>query len=105
MVKIDRNEFESLVRKGEEKFSYRVEPTFMAKFQLFLTGKITKGVEIFGIGPLELRAFGFLYEYGRQINLALRNNYRVFIKKEGTYFGKGTWNLEFTKRAEQPVLQ
>ena len=55
-------------------------------------------IEIFGIGPNEIRALGFLFEYNKEINYAIRNNYKVFVRKEGKYFGQGEWVLEFVKK-------
>jgi hypothetical protein len=101
MIQIDKNEFENIINKGEERFSYKIEPNNISKVQLYLTGKITKGIEIFGIRPLELRALAFLFEYRKEINFAIENHYRVFIKKDGKYFGNGTWVLEFVKNRDK----
>ena len=98
MIKIDKVEMENLIRDDTEKFSYQIEPNAITKLQLILTGKITKGIEIFGIGPNEIRALGFLFEYNKEINYAIRNNYKVFVRKEGKYFGQGEWVLEFVKK-------
>ena len=97
MIKIDEYELEKLIRKGEDKFSYEIEPNIISRIQLYLTGRITKGVELFGIGPNEIRALGLLVEYSRAINYAIKNQYKVYVKKEGNYFGQGTWSLEFIK--------
>ena len=59
MIKIDKVEMENLIRDDTEIFSYQIEPNVITKLQLILTGKITKGIEIFGIGPNEIRALGF----------------------------------------------
>ena len=98
MIKIDNEEMENLIRDGAEKFSYQIEPNVITKLQLFLTGKISKGIEIFGIGPTEINALGNLFEYNKEINYAIRKNYRVFVRKEGKYFGQGEWILEFVKK-------
>ena len=98
MIKIDKYEVEILIKKGVVDFKYQIEPNIISKLQLYLTGKIRKGIEIFGIGPNELRALGFLFEYNDVINYAVQNQYRVFVKKEGNYFGNGYWNLEFIKK-------
>ncbi|HKI77681.1 MAG TPA: hypothetical protein VKA26_03990 [Ignavibacteriaceae bacterium] len=97
MIQIDKYEFENAISNGEENFSYKIEPNNISKFQLYLTGKITKGIELFGIRPLELRAFALLFEYKNEINFAIENHYRVFVKKEGKYFGQRFWNLKFVK--------
>ncbi len=97
MIQIDDEEMINLIRNGEEKFSYQIEPNIISKLQLFLTCQITKGIEVFGIGPNEIRALGFLFEYNKEINYAIRNHYRVFVKKEGSYFSHGNWILEFIK--------
>ncbi len=98
MSQIDKYELEKLIRDGEKTFSYRIEPNVISKIQLYFTGRVTKGIELFGIRPLELRALGFLFKYKNEINLAINNSYRVFVKKEGKYFGQGSWNLEFVKK-------
>ena len=98
MIKIDEYEMENLIRNGEEKFSYEIEPNIISKIQLYLTGRVIKGIELFGIGPNEIRALGFLVEYGKEINYAIQNHYKVFVRKEGKFFGKGFWNLEFMKK-------
>ena len=98
MNQIDKEELENFIRNGKERFSYQIEPILIAKIQLFLTGKITKGIELFGIRPVEIRAFGFLIDYSKEINYAIENHYRVFVKKEGKYFSKGNWLLKFIKK-------
>ena len=101
MIRINPTEFESMINSGEGEFKYRIEPNIISQLQLYLTGNITEGVEVFGIGPNELRAFGFLIEYGKEINFAIRNNYRVFVSKEGKYFGRGGWYLAFINKVER----
>ncbi len=85
------------VYQGEQEFKFLVDLNILAKFQLYLTGQALKGVEIFGIGPQEIKGFGFLIEFSEIINTAVRNEYRVFVKKDGPYFGKGNWHMEFRK--------
>ncbi len=86
-----------LIFNATEKFSYEIEPNIISKLQLYLTGKVKRGIEIFGIGPQEVRAVGFLIEYAKAINYAIQNQYRVFLRKEGNYFERGSWILEFVK--------
>lgn len=97
MIQIDNYELENLIRNGEQEISYEIEPNIISKIQLYLSGNITKGIEVFGVGAIELRALGFMVEYGKEINYAISKDYRVLVKKEGEYFGKGRWNLEFRK--------
>lgn len=97
MLQIDEYELENLIRDGEEEFSYKIEPNIISKIQLYLSGNRTKGIEIFRIGLIEIRALGFLVEYGKEINYAIQNHYKVYVRKDGEYFGKGIWNLEFVK--------
>lgn len=99
MIIFKEGEAIDLIHQGEQEFKYRIEPNITTKLQLFLTGKITKGVELFGIGGNELRAFGFLVEYHKVINNAVNNHYRIFVIKEGIYFGKGNWILKFIKKS------
>lgn len=91
---------EILVGKGDEEFRFTVKPNIFNKFQLFLTGKMTKGVEIIGVGPLSMRAYYSLLDYGNLVGTALAKGYRVFLIKDGKILGKGDWYLEFIKRKE-----
>ncbi len=86
------------ITHGEDEFKIPIEIYFLAKIQLYLTGRITKGVEIFGISGLEMRALMFLVEYMELINYAKSNQYRVFVFKEGSYFGNGNWYLRFVSK-------
>ena len=88
----------SLIYRNEEEFRFPVELNILVKIQLSFTGKILKGVELFGIGANELKGLGFMFKFREVINKALSQNYRVFVKKEGSYFGKGIWYLEFFKK-------
>jgi hypothetical protein len=98
MQQVDQNELQNLINNETEKFQYEIDPNIISRFQLMLTGKITKGIEVFGIGPMEIiRGLGFMHEYTQEINYAVQNNYRVFVIKHGSYFGSGVWNLEFRK--------
>ncbi|MCF8240133.1 MAG: hypothetical protein K9J16_02010 [Melioribacteraceae bacterium] len=87
---------ESLVMRGEEDFRLRiVNPNIINKIQLYLTGRVTKGVQIIGVGPFAMRAYYSLAEYSRLVGKALENKYMVYIKKDGKVFQKGEWYLEF----------
>ena len=98
MIRVNKDDVISLIFQEEPEFKFRVDLNIITKFQLYLTGQIIKGVEIFGIGLQEIRGFAFLYEFHEEINKAKDNNYRIFIKKDGNYFGKGIWYLEFYKQ-------
>ena len=95
MVIVNRSDALALINRGEQDFKFPVELFFFTKIQLYLTAKATKGIELFGIGPQEIRALGFLVEYHDLINNAVDNCYRVFVVKDGTYFGSSDWYLEF----------
>lgn len=85
------------ITSGRDEFKIPIEIYFLAKVQLYLTFRITQGVEIFGISGLEMRALMFLVEYMEVINYAKSNKYRVFVFKEGSYFGEGNWYLRFVR--------
>lgn len=86
---------ESLASKGDEEFRIEVEPNIFNKFQLYLTGEISKGVEIIGNGPMAMRAYYSLLDYSQLVGIALRTGYRIYIKKEGKIFKEGDWFIEF----------
>ena len=98
MFRITETDAVNLISQNAKSFRIQIELDSFNKFQLYMTGKITKGVELFGIGAVELiRGANFLFDYQEIINLAINNHYRVFVIKEGTYFSKGNWYLEFKK--------
>ncbi len=43
---------ENTIKVGDEEIRIMVHPNFINKFSLDLTGKINKGVEIFGVGQM-----------------------------------------------------
>jgi hypothetical protein len=97
MIIINRDDALSLIFEGEENFSFPIELFFFTKIQLYLSGNVKKGIEIFGIGPQEIRGAGFMVEFHDLINNAVSNEYRVFVSKDGSYFGSGNWSLNFRK--------
>jgi len=98
MFRITETDAVNLISQNAKSFRIQIKLDSFNKFQLFMTGKITKGVELFGIGAVELiRGANFLFDYQEIINLAINNHYRVFVIKEGSYFGNGNWYLEFQK--------
>lgn len=97
MVIISKNIALSTIAESEINFKYPIQLFFFTKFQLYLSGNITKGIEVFGVGPQEIRGLGFLMEYHELVNNAVKNSYRVFVVKDGAYFGNGNWYLEFVK--------
>ena len=102
MFKVTEVDAVNLMSQNAKNFRIQIELDSFNKFQLYMTGKITKGVELFGIGPNEhIRGANFLFDYREIINYAIENHYRVFVIKEGSYFGNGNWYLEFSK-AYQP---
>ena len=99
MLRINIDDALNSMHQGEREFKFIVEPNMIDKARMLLTGKVHKGVELFGIGPVEIiRALGFLMRYSKEINTAVSLQYRVFLKKEGKYFGSGNWYLEFFKK-------
>ena len=98
MFRITEADAFNLISQDAKSFKLQIEIDSFNKLQLYMTGKITKGVELFGIGPVEhIRGANFLFDYQQIINHAINNQYRVFVIKEGTYFSKGNWYLEFKK--------
>ena len=97
MIIFKRDDVLALISRGEQKFRIPIEPDIITKVQLLLTGKAIDGVELFGIGPQEIRGLGFMVEFHELINNAVHNKYRVFVYKDGSYFGGGNWYLEFRK--------
>jgi hypothetical protein len=96
MTILNYEDAESLIVRGNEEFRLNINPSVINKFQLYLTaGKITKGVEIVGVGPASMRAYYSLLEYSQLVGLALEKNYRVYIVKDGELFQKGDWYLVF----------
>lgn len=86
---------ENTIMIGDEEIRITLKPNFVTKFSLYLTGRINKGVELFGVGPMALRSYWSLWKYANLVSLALGNGYRVFIKKDGYMFEKGEWYIEF----------
>ncbi|MBU0475562.1 MAG: hypothetical protein KKF62_15545 [Bacteroidetes bacterium] len=101
MNRINQVDALTYIQQGESEFKFNIELSTFTKLQLYLTGQILKGVELFGIGPQEIiRGVGFMFDFHEIINTAVSNEYRVFIIKEGKYFGNGNWYLVFTKEPE-----
>ncbi len=42
----------NLISQDALNFRIQIEPNIISKVQLYMTGKITKVVEVFGIGPV-----------------------------------------------------
>ena len=87
------------IRQEEREFKFLVDLNILTKCQLYLSGHVLKGIEIYGIGPQEIKGFGFMIQYHEIINAAVSQEYRVFVKKEGSYLGNGHWYLEFIKKS------
>ncbi len=43
---------ENTIKVGDEEIRIMVQPNFINKLSLYLTGRINKGVEIFGVGQM-----------------------------------------------------
>lgn len=98
MFRITETDVVNLISQGAKSIKLQIELDFFNRLQLYLSGRITRGVELFGIGPIEhIRGAKFLFDYREIINYAIQNYYRVFVIKEGSYFGNGIWYLEFQK--------
>jgi hypothetical protein len=99
MFRITETDVVNLISQGAKNIKLQIEIDFFNRLQLYLSGRITRGVELFGIGPIEhIRGANFLFDYREIINYAIENNYRVFVIKEGSYFGNGFWYLEFQNK-------
>ena len=92
---LHKEEVEQILNKGIEDVRIIVQPNFLNKFSLYLTGVVNKGVEIIGAGPMSMRAYYSLLDYARLVGLGLEKGYRVFITKDGKMFAKGEWHIEF----------
>ena len=102
MFKITETDAVNLISQNAKSFRIQIELDTFNKLQLYMTGRITRGVELFGIGPIEhIRGANFLFDYREIINYAKQNHYRVFVIKEGSYFGNGNWYLEFQKKLNE----
>jgi hypothetical protein len=99
MFRITETDVVNLISQDAKSIKLLIKLDLFNKLQLYMTGRITRGVELFGIGPLEIiRGAKFLFDYREIINYAIENHYRVFVIKEGSYFGNGNWYLEFKKK-------
>ena len=99
MFRISENDAVNLISQDAKSFRIQIDLDSFNKLQPYMTGRITKGVELFGIGILEqIRGANFMFDYREIINYAINNHYRVFVIKEGAYLGNGNWFLEFKKK-------
>jgi hypothetical protein len=89
-----------LINRKESYITIPVEINPLNKIRLYLTGKADVGVEIFGIGGLEARNL-FLVEYMTTINKAISKGYHVYAFRDGEYFSKGKWYLEFDREQSE----
>ncbi len=71
MVIGNRTDALFLINEAEKNFTFPIELFFFTKIQLYLSGNIKKGIEIFGIGPQEIRGAGFMVEFHDLINNAI----------------------------------
>ena len=86
---------ESILLEGKEEFRIIVFPNYINKFQLYLTGRVTKGVQVFGKGPMSMRGYYSLLDYAKLVGYALDNRYDVFLRKDKPYFSNSDWYIEF----------
>jgi hypothetical protein len=92
---INYEDAESLIKNGNEEFRLNINPGIFSRIQLYLTGKVTKGVQIFGVGPFAMKHYLSLLEYSRLVGKASEKGYKVYIIKDGSLFNKGDWYIEF----------
>ena len=88
---------ESLAR-GENYLRHPIKLKLLQEIKLFLTGDSSTGIELFGMGPMEIVRGVNLSRYRDIINFAISNDYRVFVLKEGQLFKNANWFLEFAKQ-------
>ena len=94
MFRITEADAFNLISQDAKNFRIQIELDYFNKLHLYMSGRITKGVELFGISPFEqIRGANFLFDYREIINYAIQNHYRVFVIKEGSYFSNGNWYL------------
>jgi len=91
----NQHDAENFLQKGDEDFRLIVYPNIINKFSFFLTGRATKGQEIFGVGPMAMRSYWSLYKYAGMVGFALEKGFHVFIRKDGEIFQDGDWFIEF----------
>jgi len=74
MFKVTETDAVNLISQNAKNFRIQIELDSFNKLQLYMTGRITKGVELFGIGPVErIRSANFLFDYREIINYAIEN--------------------------------
>lgn len=59
----NKNEAKNIILKCKQEFGMVVHPNFINKFSLYLTGRVQKGVEIIGVGPMAMRAYWSMLDY------------------------------------------
>lgn len=52
MFTITESDVVNLISQDAKKIKLLIELDFFNRLQLYMTGRITRGVELFGIGPL-----------------------------------------------------
>ena len=92
---------QNFILNNNADFRIVVYPNILNKFSLYLTGKITAGVEIIGFGPMSMRAYWSLLKYVGLVGSAIEKNYHVFIREDGSILKEGSWYLEFRKQITQ----
>jgi hypothetical protein len=68
------------------------------KIQLLFAGNAKKGIELYGMGPIELVRGFYLFGYREYINLALSKDYRVLILRDMDSYFSAEWYLVFEKK-------
>ena len=86
---VHKDEVEPVLAKRSENVRLLVQPNLINKFSLLLAGAAGKGVQIFGKGPMALRAYYSLLDFAQLTGVAIDLNFNVFIVKEGTMFSNG----------------
>ena len=92
---LHKEDLVQIITEHSEEVRLAIQPNFINKFSLCLAGATRKGVEIFGSGPMAMRAYYSLFDYARFVGYGLAKGYRVFVIKEGKMCSEGEWYLEF----------
>jgi hypothetical protein len=98
MIVFNKMNVEKLFMQEEKEIKFEIDLNALTKLQLYLTGNTLKGVELFRIGPIEAKRFGFMVDFGELINSAIETNYKVFVFKEGGYLKRGNWYLKLINK-------
>jgi hypothetical protein len=94
MFAFNRYDVQNLIDNGEQEIDYKIQPDILTRFQLYFTGNALKGIELFNIGPVEMKGLAFMHPYKDLIIFAKDQGYKVFFFKEKSTQG---WYLKFVR--------